>query len=361
MKNVIGEKTTINIIKYLVSAMVVMMIGAIIIKLQGGDPLMAFVAIIKGSVGDFNAIGQTIRWATPCIITGIAAVIAFKSGIWNVGIEGQMYVGAFVAAIIGYEFIMPKGLHIFVTLVAAGIMGLVYALIPAILKMYLDVNELISTLMLNYVAVLFTEYLTFKYMGFDASELADAIATPEVQPTVQLSTIIPGTNASTAIFIALAVAILIYMFYKYTIKGYELKQVGKNLKFTKFGGVKTKATFLMIFLLSGFIAGLCGGTEVLGPLRRFRTSFAINLGWDGVMIASISKDSPIGVMFISLIWGALKSGSFAMERMTSTNRLVISVLQALFVLLVAIDYEAIYMKIKEHNQIKKINNQGIEV
>lgn len=160
------------------------------------------------------------------------------------------------------------------------------------------------------------------------------------------------------IIMALIIAILVHLLYKYTVKGYELKQVGENLRFAKFGGVNTKVTFLMIFLMSGFIAGFCGGTEVLGPLGRFRSSFAMNLGWDGVMIASIAKNSPIGVIFISIIWGALKSGSFAMERMTTTNRLVITVLQALFVLLVAIDYESIYSKIKENYKLKKLRSQG---
>jgi ABC-type uncharacterized transport system permease subunit len=358
MNKFFNENIVINILKYLVAVIVVMVVGATIIKLQGGDPGMAFIALMEGSVGDMDAIAQTIRWATPCIITGVAAVIAFRSGIWNVGIEGQMYFGAFIAAIVGYEFMMPRALHIFVTLGAAGIMGMLFGLIPAILKMYLNVNELISTLMLNYVAVLFTEFMTFKYMGFDASELADAIATPDVQPTARLRSIIPGTSASSAIFMALIIAILVHLLYKYTVKGYELKQVGENLRFAKFGGVNTKVTFLMIFLMSGFIAGFCGGTEVLGPLGRFRSSFAMNLGWDGVMIASIAKNSPIGVIFISIIWGALKSGSFAMERMTTTNRLVITVLQALFVLLVAIDYESIYSKIKENYKLKKLRSQG---
>ena len=322
MKFRLAQNTKLEILKYILSMLMVMLIGTCIILSQGNSPTEAFQALITGSVGSVSAIGTTIRWATPSIITGIAAVIAFKSGIWNVGIEGQMYFGAFLAAIIGASVAVPKIIHIPLCLAAAGIGGMLFAFIPAILKLTLNVNELICTLMLNYAASLFTEYLTFKYMGFDASELADAIATPDMLPTARLGTIIPKTSASTAIFIALGIAILVYLLYKYTVKGYELKMVGENLRFSKYGGINYKRTFILIFLLSGFIAGVCGGTEMTGSFGKFRPAFATNLGWDGVMIASIAKNNPIAVIFISIFWGMLKSGSFHMERVTNTNRLV---------------------------------------
>ena len=346
----------INLVKYIVAFLVVMLIGSIIILSQHNSPVEAFKALIVGSVGSMSAIGTTIRWATPSIITGISAIITFKSGIWNVGIEGQMYFGAFMAALVGYEFMLPRGLHIIVCLFVAGVFGMLFAAIPAFLRMVFNVNELISTLMLNYVALFFTEYLTFKYMGFDASELADAIATPDIHPTAALSTLIPRTGATTAIFIALAIAIAVQLLYRYTVKGYELTMVGKNLRFSQYGGVNYKSTFITIFLLSGFIAGLCGGTEILGTFKKFRPEFAQNLGWDGVMIASIARNNPIAVIFISLIWGMLKSGSFHMERVTQTNRLVISVLQAIFVLLVAIDYDKLFENIQQRKQLRALIN-----
>lgn len=361
MRLKLSQDTRLEALKYLLSVIIVMVIGTFIILSQGNSPLEAFAALIQGSVGSVSAIGTTIRWATPSIITGIAAVIAFKSGIWNVGIEGQMYFGAFLAAIIGSSLALPKFIHIPLCLIMAGIGGLLFAFIPAILKLTLNVNELICTLMLNYAASLFTEFLTFKYMGFDASELADAIATPDMHPSARLATIIPKTSASTAIFIAIGIAILVHLLYKYTVKGYELKMVGENLRFSKYGGISHKKTFITIFLLSGFIAGVCGGTEMTGSFGKFRPAFATNLGWDGVMIASISKNNPIAVIFISIFWGMLKSGSFHMERMTNTNRLVISVLQAVFVLLVAVDYQAVYKWFCEKRQIRMLRQQKSEV
>ena len=357
----ISQAARLEILKYFVSALLVMAIGAIIILSQGNSPLEALRAMIIGSVGSPSAIGTTIRWATPSIITGIAAVIAFKSGIWNCGIEGQMYFGAFAAAIAGSALTLPRFLHIPVCLIIGGLAGMAFAFIPAILKLKLNVNELICTLMLNYAANLFTEYLVFKYMGFDASELADAIATPDMHPSARLSVIIPKTSATTAFFIAIGIAVIIYLLYRYTVKGYELKQVGENLRFSKYGGINYKRTFIMIFLLSGFISGVCGGTEMTGTFGKFRPAFATNLGWDGVMIASIAKNNPLAVIIISIIWGMLKAGSFQMERTTSTNRLVVMVLQSVFVLLVAIDYEALFTHFKDKKQIRRLRIQKEEV
>lgn len=350
----------LEILKYAAAVILVMVIGALIIFSQGNSPVEAFRAMIIGSVGSPAAIGTTIRWATPSIITGIAAVVAFKSGIWNCGIEGQMYFGAFAAAIAGSALSLPRFLHIPVCLLIGGLAGMAFAFIPAILKLKLQVNELICTLMLNYAANLFTEYLVFKYMGFDASELADAIATPDMLPSARLSVIIPKTSATTAFFFAIGIAVAIHLLYRYTVKGYELKQVGENLRFSRYGGINYKRTFIMIFLLSGFISGVCGGTEMTGAFGKFRPAFALNLGWDGVMIASIAKNNPLAVVLISIVWGMLKAGSFQMERTTSTNRLVVMVLQSVFVLLVAIDYEALYGRLKERRQIRRLRVQREE-
>ncbi|WP_431021277.1 ABC transporter permease subunit, partial [Anaerotruncus colihominis] len=124
----------LELLKYVVAALLVVLIGSVIILSQGNSPAEAFSALLVGAFGSTSAIGTTIRWATPSIITGISAVIAFKSGIWNVGIEGQMYFGAFVSAVIGYQLLMPRGVHIVVCLLAAGLSGMLFSFIPAILK-----------------------------------------------------------------------------------------------------------------------------------------------------------------------------------------------------------------------------------
>jgi len=361
MNKLLNKTAKIEIIKYLASAVAVMLIGTTIILLQGGNPMAAFTAILQGSLGDIDGIAQTIRWMTPCILAGIAAVVAFKSGVMNLGIEGQIYVGAFAAAVIGYAVALPKVLHIPAAILAAGIAGLLFALIPAVLKLYFGINEMIVTLMLNYVAILLTEYLTIAVMGGGANVDLDTISPPPVLASARLSKLIPPNQATTGIFIALGIVILVYLVYRFTVKGYELKQVGDNIKFAKFGGINVAKTFISIFLISGFIAGIGGGVEILGPHGRFRASFSNNLGWDGIMIALIAKNNPFGVVIVSIIWSILKCGSFAMERTTDTSRLVITLIQALFVLFVSIDYTALFEKFENRCFKKNLIKNRSEV
>jgi simple sugar transport system permease protein len=343
-----------EIIKYTVSLLLVFAIGAIIILIQGGDPLESFAAVFQGALVGEGSIAKSIRWITPCIISGIAATIAFKSGVNNLGIDGQIYVGAFTAAMVGYAIALPTGLHIPLTILAAGLAGLLFALVPALLKLYFKVDEMITTLMFNYVAMLLTEYLALKFVGFDGSKSPEQVATPPILESAKLSLLFPPYQATTGIFIAIGLALIVYLLYRFTLKGYELKQVGENMLFSRQGGIRVKRTYVLIFLLSGLIAGICGAVEIMGPHGKFRPSFATNLGWDGIMIALIAKNNPIGVVIVGALWGLLKNGSFAMERMTDTNRLVITLIQSLFVLFVTVDYKAVWAKIVAWNEKRKM-------
>ena len=206
------------------------------------------------------------------------------------------------------------------------------------LKLFFRIDEMITTLMLNYIAILLTEYFTVLVIGASSSTASNALQTPPVYETATLPVLIKGTYANAGIFVVVVVAFI----YRYTIKGYELRQVGENLRFSKVGGVNVVRTFLSIFLISGFVAGLCGGVEVLGSHGRFVSRFSNNLGWDGIMISMIAKNSPFGVLFVSILWGVLKAGALHMERVTNTNRLTVVLIQALFVLFVTIDYKKIY-------------------
>ncbi|NLZ52498.1 MAG: ABC transporter permease [Thermoanaerobacteraceae bacterium] len=345
--NIIGrEDYKKEAIKYIISIAIVMIVGAIFILLQGESPLKAFQAIFQGALVGKPSIARTIRWITPCIIAGTAAVISDKSGIFNLGIEGQIYMGAFFAAVFGYAVSLPKFLHIPATIIVGGIGGALLALIPALLKLYYNVNEMITTLMFNYVATLFTEYMTLQLMGADGSVSPDYMATPPMLDTARLTPLFKSYQATTGFFIGLALVLLVHILYKYTKKGYELKQVGENIKFAQYGGINALATYFYVFLISGFVAGICGAVEMMGAHGRFRAQFSSNLGWDGIMIALIAKDSPLGMLLVAVLWGIIKNGSFAMERTTNVNRLVVTLIQAIFVLFITADFEKIMSKIR---------------
>lgn len=344
----INNEVKSSIIKYAFAFLAVIVLGSILIYVQGENPLQAFLQIFKGALGSKINIGSTLRYAMPCILVGIAASIALKAGIFNMGVEGQLYVGALVAAVIGYSFELPPIVHVILCLLLAGLAGLVYAFFPAILKLFCNVNELISTLMLNFIAVLLTEYITMWWIGHGISNLgSNAIATPKIYDSAVIPNLIKGTSASYGVIIAIIIAVIVAIFYKYTIKGYELKQVGENLRFAKIGGVNAKRSFISIFLISGFFAGISGGIEVLGSFFRFTAGFAGNVGWDGIMIAFIAKENPIAIVIVSLLWGGLKAGSLNMERLTSLNKLTVNILLMLFVLFISLDYKILFKEIRK--------------
>ncbi|HOJ00139.1 MAG TPA: ABC transporter permease [Anaerolineaceae bacterium] len=343
----INDEIKNSVIKYIAAFLAVIVIGSMLILLQGENPFNAFREIYKGALGTKISFGSSLRYAMPCILVGIAASIAFKAGIFNMGVEGQLYFGALVAAVVGYSYKFPPIIHIFLCLLAAGLAGLMYAFFPAILKLFFNVSELITTLMLNFMAKLLTEYITMWWIGHGVSNLgSNAIATPKIYDSAVLPNLIKGTSASYGIIIAVLIALVVAIFYKYTIKGYELKQVGENLKFAKIGGVNAKSSFVSIFLLSGFIAGISGGVEVLGSYFRFTAQFASNMGWDGIMIAFIANKNPIAIVLVSFLWGALKAGSLNMERLTSLNKLTVNILLMLFVLFVSVDYKVLFKEIQ---------------
>ena len=279
--------------------------------------------------------GRIIRVGLP---TGIQnMVISFSNVLVQASVNSY---GA--AAMAGFLVQLPLVVHVLFCLLVGGLCGLLYALIPAVLKLFFRIDEMITTLMLNYIAILLTEYFTVLVIGASSSTASNALQTPPVYETAKLPVLIKGTYANAGIFVAVAVVIVVAFIYRYTIKGYELRQVGENLRFSKVGGVNVVRTFLSIFLISGFVAGLCGGVEVLGSHGRFVSRFSNNLGWDGIMISMIAKNSPFGVLFVSILWGVLKAGALHMERVTNTNRLTVVLIQALFVLFVTIDYKKIY-------------------
>lgn len=337
------SQSTLN---YLVSAILVLIIASVLILIQGSNPFEAFCAMAEGAVGSKSAVASSIRWSTPVIISAMAAVTAQKSGINNLGIEGQVYFGAFTSAIVGAYVKGPGIVVIPLAILAGAAAGLLYAVVPAVLKIYWNVDEMISTLMLNYVAIQVTEYLTMMIMGLGSDTNPDMIATPEILNNAKLARIMPPYQATTGIFIALGLALLVYVLYRYTRIGYEWTMIGRNRLFAGYGGIRQLKNYLIIFLLSGAVAGVCGATEILGPHLRFRTNFSTNMGWDGIMVALVAKNNPAVAVVVAVIWGMIKAGSMNMERMTSVNRILVTLVQALFVLFITVDFKAVFGKIR---------------
>lgn len=350
LTHLVNPDTTANVVRYVSSFIGVLVIGSILILIQGENPVRASMLIVEGAFGSITSFGNTLRWATPCLFTGAAAIVAFKSGVTNLGIEGQMYLGAITSAYIGYAFELPAGLHAVVCLIGAGAAGAVWVLLPAFMRLFFKINEYVSTMMMNFIATLLADFFVVWYVIPSLGITSPTIKTPNILDGAKLPNLVRGTSSSWGYLIGILVVMAVYILYKYMIKGYELKQVGENLMFAKVGGVNVKKTFLSIFIISGFIAGLCGGVEVTGGYNKYVSNFSTTMGWEGIMIADISGHKPIALILVSLVWGALKTGAMYMERTTSLNRLTVNLLQMIFVLLVAVDYEAILSYLKNRKK-----------
>ena len=347
------------IFRYGFAVIMSLLVGCLLFIQQKENPFYAISVIFQGGLANKINIGTSIRWATPCMFAGAAVIIAFKSGVRNMGIEGQIYMGALAAGLVGANLSLPSLPHIMLCLLAAGIAGTCYALLPALLRLYFNVDELVVTIMMNFIA----RYLTYYYVywilmkGTLSAGGSAAVKTENIQKSAQLSTLVQGSTASTAFIYALLLLILLYMIYKYTIIGYEAVQLGQNMEFSRAGGVDVIKRFLQIFLLSGFVAGLCGGMEVCGSYHYFLANFSNNIGWEAIMVANAASYNPITLGIISCIWGVMKTGSLHLERMTSLSRYTVNIIQMLFIIFVAVDYIRLY---KSFLQKRKIQQESEE-
>jgi simple sugar transport system permease protein len=346
-------------VRYFAALICVIAVGAVLIAAQGVDPTKAFATIIKGAFGSKTGFGSTLRYMMPCMMLGIAAAVAFKSGVFNMGIEGQMYFGSLVAALVGYQISLPAGVHTLVCILAGGIAGVLWGLIPALAKLFFNVSEMVVTMMINYIALLLTEYIV-QWVILGGMNVAGTIVleTESVLATARLPVLIKGTTANTGLLIAFAITIAVYILFKYTFLGYELKQVGENIKFSKVGGINVSKIFLLIFIISSFISGVVGAIEIIGPYKRFAANYAANLPWEGIMISFISKHKPLAIIVVSFIWGALRAGALSMERTMAIDKMTIYILQMLFVLFVSVDFDMVGRKLRSLVTVWKNKQRG---
>jgi simple sugar transport system permease protein len=305
--------------------------GAVIILLVGEDPLHVYATLLRGAFGSPERIAASLLQATPIIISGVAACIALRGGLFNIGVEGQLYVGAFAAAWVGFSLDLPVVLHAVVALVAAVVAGALWVAVPAIMRARYNANEVVSTILMNYVAVLLTSYLTIEIFkrpgGWSETE--------PIAETAHLFRFIDESRLNLGLVIGVLLAVGLHLFLTRTGPGYSVSSMGSNPKFAEYGGVRVKRNIVLVLLASGAVGGLAGGVETLGVHRRFMEGFAPGFGFDGVIAALLANGHPLGVIVVALFFGALRSGSLLMEVETSASREIITVIQAFIILCVS--------------------------
>lgn len=326
------NKIIIDLLKPLLAIAASLLIGSLLILPTDTSPAAAYGALFEGAFGNFNNVCNMLARSTPLIFTGLAAAVAFKAGVFNIGVEGQLYVGALAAALTGICCQgLPRILLIPLCFLMAGAAGTAWAFVPAVLKGRLNINIIIVCIMMNSIGQLVTEYLaTYPFKG----ELPFG-ATVKVGVNARLPRFIQTSELNIGILIAIALAVLLYIVIFKTSFGYECRAFGINPKFARYMGVDTGKKMLLVMAVSGFIAGFAGAEQVLGVNYRFISNFSPSYGFTGISVALLARHNPLGVVIAAVFMGILTQGAIQMEIMTTVSRDLISSVQAIMIILLA--------------------------
>ncbi|GKV55531.1 putative ABC transporter permease protein YufP [Sporosarcina sp. NCCP-2222] len=327
----------VNILVPVISIILGLIVGAIVMLVSGYDPVAGYIALWNGIFGDAYAIGETIRQISPYILAGLAVAFAFRTGLFNIGVEGQLMVGWFAAAYVGSAFELPMIIHLPLSLLAAAVAGALWGLIPGILKATLRVHEVIVTIMMNYIALHTVNALIKAVSG-------GGYKTEKIQPTASLRSdfLSQLTDFSTlhyGIFVALAMVIVTWFILEKTKTGYELKSVGFNDHASQYAGMNVNKNIILAMVISGAFAGLGGAMEALGTFGNMtnRGGFT-GIGFDGIAVALLGANSPLGVIFGASLFGSLKYGANNMPNAANIPLEIVSIVIALIIFFVASGY-----------------------
>lgn len=310
------------------------LIGAVILIISGISPIEAYAALFEGSFGDLSALGRTLEKATPLVFSGLAVAFAFKAGLFNIGAQGQLLFGAIVAAVIGFGVHgLPAIIHAPLALVGGALAGALYGAIPGALKTYTGAHEVITTIMLNYIAINITDYLADGPWK-DMTPGNIVARTPKILDTAR----IPSINGLPIGFLLAVIFSLItwWLLWKTTL-GFEIRTVGLNPNAARYAGIKVAKTVILTMVLSGLLAGIGGAIETQGVVGRYQPGFNTGLGFDGITIALLGKTHPIGVIPAAILVGAMKAGSSQMQFTAGVAKEITDVIQALILFFVAAD------------------------
>jgi simple sugar transport system permease protein len=311
------------------------------------NPLQVYNAIFKAALSSRDGWGNVLYRATPLIFTGLAVALAFQCGLFNIGGEGQMVMGGFAIAWIGFTFVrLPAFLLVPFCIMGGAAAGAMWAAIPGYLKARRGVHEVVSTIMLNWIAVAFTQYLT---MVFKPKE-SWIPQTHKIAEAAQLSRMAEYLNAigidfprsnlmNTAIFTAICVVICVALLLKRTKLGFEIRAVGFNPTAAECAGISVGKNTVLAMAISGAIAGLAGVNQVMGYKHRFLYGVFEGLGFDGIGVAFIGRNSPVGVVLAAVLFGVLDHGGLAIDVSTRVPREIVLVLKAVILVFVVVSGE----------------------
>ena len=338
-----------ELIRMLFSIVIALLISFLLIFIVSDQPIEAITTLITGPLQGKRSIGNVFERMVPLVFTGTGVCIMFSANQINLAGEGAFHLGGLVAAVLALNLSLPKVASPIVALLVAVIVGGLFCAIPAALKIFTNSSVMVSSLMLNYLALYFGNYILHFFIG-DPS-VGEASASFKLPDTSELTSLVRGTKTHTGIIIALAVAVIGYFFLYRSKIGYELRLVGENENFAKNCGISIVKVILISQLVGGAIAGLGGGVEMLSPLyNRFTWTSLLGYGWDAITICTLSKRNPIKTPLAALFLAYLRVGASIMARSTDVTLEIVEITEGIIILLVVAEQ---FLSGTKHRMIAK--------
>lgn len=311
-----------------------LLMGGILIVLTGANPLEAYKILFQESLFNYYGFANTLVKTTPLLLASLGILVALKGGQFNIGGEGQIYLGALGSTLSGLLVTnLPNFLHIPLSLGSGFLFGALWAIMPGYLKAFRGVNEVITTLLLNYVALNLISYLVHEPL---AEPNAPSAYSPLIAESARLPIILPQTLTHSGIIIAIIGTMIVGFILRQTVIGYQIEVVGLNPQAAIYAGIPLKKTILLVMTLSGGLCGLAGACEVMGLKYRLFENFSPGYGFNAIAIAFLSRGNLLGLMMTAVFFAALLSGANVMQRSAGVPVTIITVIQGLTLLLIAI-------------------------
>ncbi len=297
----------------LLSVVVALLIGAIVLALAGGNPWASYAHIARASFGSIGVFSDTLVKAIPLMLVGLACTLAFRMKLWNIGAEGQFFIGAFGASAVVLLPVLPEDaprwLFILTMIVFGMAAGAIWGFIPGFLKARFQVNEIISTLMLNYIAISWNNYFIFAVWsdgGFQMSKVFPRNAwLPRLTDYAESIPLFRGLTTHFGLVLAVIAAVVVWLILYRSQWGYEIRLVGDNPRAAQYAGISITRNTVLVMMLSGALAGLAGMSEISGVVHRLQGAISPGYGFTGIIVAWLAKLNPIAVVPVSILFGAL--------------------------------------------------------
>lgn len=331
----ISYNSLVSFITPIAAVILGLLTGAIFMLIIGSDPLHAYTVLWSSSFGSWQDFAETLVNTTPLIFTGLAVAFAFRTGLFNIGGDGQFLFAYMATAWIGYAIQLPAIIHIPLCLLVGIVAGGLWAGVAGYLKATLGIHEVITTIMMNYISL----YLVGYIVGGPLKKPGQLPATYKIHDSAKFFKLLPPSRLNAGFIVAILAALFVYYILWKTTIGYEIRSVGLNPEAAKYGGISVAKNMILAMFISGAMAGLAGASQVMGlEYRAYQPFGFIGYGFTGIAVALLGKNHPLGVILGAFLFGILSRGAMQMQSLAGVPKEVIEIIQAIIIIFVASEY-----------------------